>query len=59
MKQPQRDIRFDAPEPFALVAQSTSDGERVVKEREQKAADKLESEKKQLTLVWAASTSSS
>lgn len=45
------EIRFDKPEPFALVVQTTQDGERITKEQQQAQADKREQDKQQLALV--------
>lgn len=51
MKPSQADITFDTPEPFVLAQQITTDGERITREREQQAADRKESEAKQLAFV--------
>lgn len=41
-KAPQLEVKWDKPEPFTLVVQQTTDGERVAKEQAQREADKQE-----------------
>ena len=43
-KRQQIEIRWDKPEPFALVPQSSLDGDRVATERRQRETDKARSE---------------
>ena len=51
LKARQIEVRFDKPEPFKLVVQTTTDGDRVVREKEQLEADRKASEEKQKRLI--------
>ncbi len=48
---PQLEVKWDKPEPFALVVQQTTDGDRVTREQAQREADKQHSEKQQQELI--------
>ncbi len=50
-KAPQVPIKWDKPEPFALVVETTLDGERLAKEKAKQQQDRKESEAKQPTLL--------
>lgn len=45
------EIKWDKPEPFALVVQQSTDGERVVREKQQLEADRKANKEKQLSLI--------
>ena len=46
----QQEADFGGPEPFALVAETTRDGERITQARRQSEQDRAEAESRQETL---------
>ena len=51
MSQQTPEIKWDKPEAFSLVAQSTTDGDRVAREKAKREADKRNAEKQQRKMI--------
>ena len=49
-KLPQRELNWNAAEPFALIGDETQDGDRITAERERQNTNRAESAKHQLSL---------
>ena len=50
-KAKQVDIHWGEPEAFALIVQTTTDGDRIARQKKQQEKDRQESEEKQVTLI--------